>query len=249
LQGGQYRQTSIYKAITSDVAAYQPPICHFGKRGLDFGYWEFESHSLNETDHIALQRGYSCPEAVIGAVLDGEEDTEDLKLRWVPGRRDGSMPVWGSEAKSASEHLRAIRKRRLYWGSRHPLGGTMKLAKSPFSWAMTDPYWYMRPGSDASYIHGTWEVRPGGQQGIDSGWYNDITAGHPESKGGTLYTGVFEDDHDPDWRPSSRQGVVILEPMSPPTVRYLLAADRRRTPGGPAQYSELMRCSERWLLY
>jgi len=65
------------------------------------------------------------------------------------------MPVWGSEAMSASEHLRAIRKRRLYWGSRHPLGGMMKLAEFPFSWGMTDPYWYMRPGADASYIHGT----------------------------------------------------------------------------------------------
>jgi len=99
LQEGQYRQTSTYKAITSNVAAYQPPICHLGNRSIDFGYWEFESHGINETDHTALQRGYSCPEAIIEAVLDDEEDTKDRKLRWVPGRRDGSMPVWGGRDK------------------------------------------------------------------------------------------------------------------------------------------------------
>jgi len=92
-------------------------------------------------------------------------------------------------------------------------------------------------------------VRPEGQQGIDSSWYNDITAGRPEWKDGTLFTGVFEDDHDPDWRRSSRKGVAIHDPMSPSTMRYLLAADGRRMPGGPTRYGKLMRRSEGSLLH
>lgn len=207
---------------------------HSGRRYIvdhlrDFGYWEFGSHGENRDEHKAAQRGYFCPEAVFEyLVFHCARDTDDIIIVWHPGLKDGTQQRDGGLTPfNAAEQMKWLNHRRQYQGK--PL---LSFGEFPFSWAGTDDMWYLRPGADASALHGTvFRRNPTPTQ-------EEVT-NYREWFGGSLYAGGVPEEDDGDLTPAqrtSRKNRQSSATPTPPTRTYLEMADRRILAGGPAKY-------------